>query len=493
MRFIVLLLTGLLITGTLFAQTITIINPDIHPVAFYDDNGESTGLYPDLIKEIAREEGFNLKFIAASWGKGLEMVKNNEADLMPAVVQTKERSQYLDFSETSIMTSWGQLYIHSSSDIENILELSGKIIGLNEGDQNGINFILLCREFDISCTYYYYADFGKVAQAIAEREIDGGVFTSIYTPSLTNIKLSNIFFAPVNSHFAVKKETHSSLINIINKKMEVWKKDPNSFYYKALAKYSSHQTEKKVVPVTFIYIFAAVTVLFIISFLWVVLLRNAVSKRAQLINENKQTIKESLIEKEILLKEIHHRVKNNMQIISSLLNLEKDRHPEIGNILLESINRIQAMALVHEDIYNSENFAEIDIYKYLNSLCAMIIESLTSSDLTVSFNIIGEKYLISIDQIIPIGLACSELIMNSIKHGAKDRNKLNIIITLSLKENKLYLKYSDDGNGVKDIKQFKENSSIGMELINSLVKQVDGEGESSSDNGFQYDFSFPLD
>lgn len=190
-----------------------------------------------------------------------------------------------------------------------------------------------------------------------------------------------------------------------------------------------------------------------------------------------EQIKNSLKEKEILLKEVHHRVKNNFQTIISLLNLQSNltEDPKILDTFIESRNRIKTMALIHELLYRESNFVSIDFKFYLNKLIGYLKDSYSDNN-RVEFNLDIDNIQLSIDKIISCGLILNELISNSFKHAFSDGRKGIITISFkSLKKNIYSLQFSNNGLKLSDGFETETHNSLGMLLVNSLTKQIGGE------------------
>lgn len=178
-------------------------------------------------------------------------------------------------------------------------------------------------------------------------------------------------------------------------------------------------------------------------------------------------------EKDLLLKEIHHRVKNNLQIISSLLRLQSH---EIDDIIakgkfIDSVNRIKSISNLHETIYQSDNIVSVDMNDYLKNLSLNIIESY-SLDKVIQLNIQSEAIDVDNDHIVPISLILNEMISNSVKHAFTDSKTGEISISISSleEENNYRLVYSDSGKWIES----HTDNSFGTELIESLVDQLNG-------------------
>ncbi len=203
-------------------------------------------------------------------------------------------------------------------------------------------------------------------------------------------------------------------------------------------------------------------------------------------------LKESLSEKDLLLREIHHRVKNNLQIISSLLYLQsnKVRQSECVKLFHESQNRIRSMALIHEKLYQSKDISRINLRDYLNSLTAELVQSCQSGNL-ISLELDLENLLLSVEKALPIGLIVNELFSNSLKYAFPEFKKG--IISISMKRfdtDKYILNYNDNGIGLPDGFDLNMHSSLGLRLVSNLVKQLDGELEISSNNGAHFGILF---
>ncbi len=204
-------------------------------------------------------------------------------------------------------------------------------------------------------------------------------------------------------------------------------------------------------------------------------------------------IKASLKEKEVLLKEIHHRVKNNLQIISSLLNIQSryidDRRAL--ELFRESQERIRSIALIHERLYQSRDLAEIDFADYLQSLSANLFRSYGVKSNAVKLKVEVDGTRLNIDTAIPIGLIVNELLSNSLKHAFPSGRKGEIRIHLAANgDSRSMLIVSDNGIGLPDDLDFRNSRSLGLQLVNMLVQQLDGTIELDRTNGTAFKIVF---
>jgi PAS domain S-box-containing protein len=200
-----------------------------------------------------------------------------------------------------------------------------------------------------------------------------------------------------------------------------------------------------------------------------------------------EKLSKSLREKELLLKEIHHRVKNNLQIISSLLNLQKTKitNVDVLEALKSSQNRIRAMALVHEKLYLSDNDAKINLREYITELTRFLYLSYPLQEKYIKLNQHIEEILVDIDLAIDVGLVLNELITNSLKYAFNDVDQGEIKLSVIGNNNEFEIKFADNGKGVPD--EFLEfENSLGLTLVQSLVEQNNGTIDVSNHNGTKF-------
>lgn len=207
------------------------------------------------------------------------------------------------------------------------------------------------------------------------------------------------------------------------------------------------------------------------------------------IKEYEKFLKKALMEKEALLREIHHRVKNNLQIIISLLNLQTTRikDEKTRKLIQESQRRIKTMALIHEHLYQTETLARINIKDYIKKLI---------EDLTIFYNTKIKKELeieniqLDIDTAVPLGLIINELATNSIKY-AFPNGKGTITIKLTTKNNKIELTVADNGIGLPESIDLKKTKTLGLKLVNILTKQLNGKINLKTKPGTKFKITIP--
>ncbi|MHC5743703.1 MAG: PAS domain S-box protein [Nostoc sp.] len=214
------------------------------------------------------------------------------------------------------------------------------------------------------------------------------------------------------------------------------------------------------------------------------------------ITEQKQAeekIKASLKEKEVLLKEIHHRVKNNLGIVSSLLQMQcrRTQDPVVTAILRDSQNRIASIALVHEKLYRSEDLADIDFAQYIPDLTTHLFDSYNVSSSQIKLNIQVDNASLDIETAIPCGLIINELVSNALKYAFVGNRGGKIEVKFYQKsESNLILIIKDNGVGLPENFDSKKTKTLGITLVQGLVKQLRGKLEIDSQQGTEFKITF---
>jgi two-component sensor histidine kinase len=203
-------------------------------------------------------------------------------------------------------------------------------------------------------------------------------------------------------------------------------------------------------------------------------------------------IRDSLKEKEVLLKEVHHRVKNNLQVISSILNLQSSYvdDPKTLEILRESQQRIKSMSFIHETIYRTSDFSRLEFMDYLKTIISNLIQSYRSAKTRVDFVAEMHSVGLNLDQAIPCGLIVNELVSNSLKYAFKGREHGKLTIKLNEEDGVVMLAVMDDGIGLPADFAFEKNNSLGIQLVYALLDQIDATVKVDQTEGTQFFISF---
>lgn len=215
------------------------------------------------------------------------------------------------------------------------------------------------------------------------------------------------------------------------------------------------------------------------------------------ITERKKYMEEldkSLREKDTLLAEIHHRVKNNLAIISSLIEMHKKGHEdEIQATLKDLQTRIKTIALVHEKLYQTDSFGDVELSEYINELVDLVSNTLAANDKQITIKREFEKIQFDLTNAVPFGLVCNELISNAYKHAFIDRNKGEVHLILNKDGKQGIFSVMDNGNGLPEDFSIKKEGSLGMILVDNLAKQLNGELSVHTNGWTEFRVTFQVD
>lgn len=200
-------------------------------------------------------------------------------------------------------------------------------------------------------------------------------------------------------------------------------------------------------------------------------------------------LESSLQEKEVLLKEVHHRVKNNLAIITSLLNIQADtiKNKKVKSLLMESESRVRSMGMIHEMLYQQDNFSNIGFETYILKLLQFISSNYIRPGLSVKYHVSARDICLNINMAIPCALIMNELITNAYKHAFNGRQTGEIRISLSRENNKYTLSVKDNGVGMPEI---KDKSTLGMTLVYGLARQMEGAVTINNSGGTTFNITF---
>ncbi|PHS62914.1 MAG: hypothetical protein COB12_10040 [Flavobacterium sp.] len=195
-------------------------------------------------------------------------------------------------------------------------------------------------------------------------------------------------------------------------------------------------------------------------------------------------ISEALQEKEILLKEIHHRVKNNLQVVSSLLSLQQRQTKDTNaqQALQEGRNRVKAMALIHQNLYQDNNLVGVDLEQYITKLVSNLVKTYKTDTKSIQINTNIDKLKLDVDTIIPLGLIINELISNSLKYAFIKKDSGEISVALKIVNNLLKLVVSDNGVGLPENFSIENTTSLGYKLIRSFSQKLEADFNIESTN-----------
>ncbi len=206
-------------------------------------------------------------------------------------------------------------------------------------------------------------------------------------------------------------------------------------------------------------------------------------------------IRASLREKEVMLKEIHHRVKNNLQVISSLLSLQSEHVPDdrVRRVLRDSQNRVRSMAIIHQRLYQSTNLAEINFADYIRELCAQLFRTYGAHEGSVHLETRADGIFLEVDKAIPCGIILNELVSNALKYAFPGEREGRISVEFVREGQEIHLVVQDDGVGMERVPDLRNAESLGLRLVNMLTEQLGGSvtvGKGTPGRGTRWEVRF---
>lgn len=218
-------------------------------------------------------------------------------------------------------------------------------------------------------------------------------------------------------------------------------------------------------------------------------LRQANDELEQRIAERTRHLDRALADKEVLLRDIHHRVKNNLQVILSLLQLQSQRLPALKPHFDEALARIHTMGLIHEQIYRSTGVSEVRLDEFVAALCGNLRSFYDRPERTVRISHDADPVVLDLNRAVPFSLILNEVVSNAYKHGFRDRSEGEIRIIVREEGDRIHLTIHDDGVGMPE--EQPKRKSMGMDLIRAFARQLGGSHAFSNDGGTRFDLAFP--
>jgi len=464
--------------------------PNWPPYEIYE-KGIYTGISGDYVKMIEIHTDIDMVPIPnITWQETIGGLQNGKIKVASLAGITQERKKYLDFTEPHItdplviVTQSGYKFITGVGDLE------GSIVALPEG-YDTVEFIT--RDFPSinikksknvqDCLYSVStgrADAFIGSLAVSSYYINSNGFTNLKIAAPTHYGYSKLGLA-VTKDWRIFRDIVQKVFNHLSKEEHL--EIRNKWVTVAVDEGVSYNTIKKYI----LYALGVLAIIIFVFLLWNRTLRNEIKARKKI----ELDLKKENQQKELLLKEVHHRVKNNLQIVHSMLNMQSRKvDNEIAlKVIKEGKSRVMAMAIIHKILYESEDLSTIDVKKYVNSLSDNIKRIYASDQTEIILNIDIQDVFLDIDKAIPVGLILNELLSNTYKHAFVNRKIGNIKIEIIQLDEVCQFNYSDDGVGVTNY-NMKSYKTLGMHLIHRLANQLQTEAVMDKTTGFNLSFVF---
>jgi len=549
---IILLLTGL--SSCLFGQMVTAaFIPGLDPFSYLGDNGKRTGFYIDLLNALSDELGFEVEYIDGSWAENFNAGKEGTLDLLISVTYTDERSEYLDFLSEMVVSSWTQVIRERKSDIESILDLNGKNVGVMKYDQNGEAFLRFADKFDLEMHVIEYDSFKSMCEAMERGEILAGSIQNFFDISAyPQLERTSIIFNGFSTTYATAKGRNRELMSSLDEQLSAWKSDEKSPYHVLFNKYFGISAQT-VIPswiITLLLFFILAS-----SASWLIVrsltrkLRNANSNLAELnrtlerkVEERSRALDESRaqlinVDKMALLGEmvsgVAHEVNTPIGVALTASGFLLDNVKQIegrireGSLSQEEFsdfleNVISSGQMVNTNILRAANivssFKEISIDQNLDESRVINLKDYSEAlmvSLSPKIKHTVFSYRLHADDIVVethpglITQIITNLFLNSLVHGFEGRGSgiIDISLVCDAEVREIVIEVSDDGNGIPETiyktmyepfvssKRFQGSSGIGLNIVhNIVVRRLGGsiECKTSPSRGTRFIITIPV-
>lgn len=270
------------------------------PMVFVE-NGQPHGLFVDIVREVAREEGWHVRWVHGTWSEVFAATARGDIDILLSVASIPERRERYDFAVVPVELGWGQVAVNRERSYEVLEDLAGKRIGVMTDDVHGIEFQRHMRERGVSAIWVHYPDYTAILDALKRRRIDAGVVNNLYSRgdlSEFDAKLSNIMFSPVPLTFGARKGQYNRFLLPIDKRMAVWRQDPDSVFFRSRERWM-RAFERSSLPPWVRTAFAVALLALLVVSLWAWMLRRTVARRTESLVVAREQLAQSLKQLEV--------------------------------------------------------------------------------------------------------------------------------------------------------------------------------------------------
>ncbi len=478
--------------------------PDYPPFCTMDENGEASGFSVDLFRASAEAMGYDVQFVVRPWNILLEQLRNGEIDALPLVGYSESRAEYLDFT-FPYTTLRGAVFVRrSEKNIHTLEDLKARDILVMQGDnadeyisRNNISdSIIRTDSFDIAFRLLQSgAHDAVIAQRLMgeklleEMEIDSIVPLDIELPGFAQ----QFRFAVTRGNSKLLEDLDTGLLQTIS----------DGTYFRLHTEWFKAQDWHDIPLQEKLYslLWIIIPVLLILLVTFILYLRLDIQRKTRRLKEEikqRQETEESLHkllkEKETLLKEVHHRIKNNFATVESLLSLQaaEMKNDEAKSSLLNSMSRVSSMRLLYDKMLLSDNYKSTSLRFYLSNLIDEIIQLYQGvTEIRVESHI--DDIVLEPGILFSLGLMVNELMTNSFKYAFPSAKDGQLSIEVRTDDTMLYLRMQDNGNGLPKNFVLENQEGFGLNLVQMLVEQYLGEFSMKSDGeGTSADISIHL-
>jgi len=474
-------------------------DPEFPPIEWIDEDGTYRGITSEFMKLIEDQLGITFQVVRCKdWDEVLQKARDRKVDLLPAAAQTPERAEYMLFSEPHMAFPGVIITTTKNSSLDTTEELYGKRVGI----VSGYVWDEFIREQHPAIRIVEVRNVIEGLRRVATGDIDAFIGTlPIVIYYIEQEGIHNLVVAGQTEY-----ETRLSILtrkdwpvlnDIIRKTLasipETRKKE---IIQKWITLQPSSIFRQKAFWIILASVLGVVALGILMVLLWNISLKKQVAVQTAALEESRERIRQDLREKEILLQELYHRTKNNMQVIIAMLSIQAREHTdsELSRLFREVIDKIHSMSMVHQKLYEAESLSNIDLREYIIDLTQHLRQSYQMVGPETTLDIDVCEAPVTIDTAVPLGLILTELISNIFKHAFPGGRKGNITIFLQKNRNgEFVLIVADDGVGISSDSELHSGGSLGLESVYNMVQhQLNGTISYVSQQGLQWRITFPL-
>ncbi len=473
---------------------------DAKPSCFRDDAGQPAGIFIEVAKLVAARLSWRIEYRYGTWDELLDGLRTGTLDLVPAIVRTEARESFALFTKESVMTDWGAVYARRGQDrIGSILELEGRRVGALEEDYwfSGSGSLQdLCRAFGVTPGYRYYPDYSSLFHALGKGEIDAAVASNslgiIWEPLLP-IAATSVIYNPIELRFAASRAAPGApalALALDSEIRSIRQEDPKALR-DILGVWQVPTRKEYEAPRWLLWalgaLFLVALALLIVAVVEVFALRrsNAQTVAAlEKLRDASAALELSLGEKELLVHELSHRVKNNLQLVSSLLSLaaSEGRSGDAATVLAEVGDKVFALALAEEEIHRSIAIGQDAVEGLVDSLVRRICAGKGVDPVSFSRRIDLACGKIDSSICAPLSIILGELVLNACMHGVDEEGRLEASITVAFgADGSGEIAVRDHGRGLPPDFGLEESGHLGLILVSALASQLGGHLETAQD------------
>lgn len=478
------------------ARSILVGYYDAKPSCWRNSESKPEGIFIDVAKEAASRLGWKLSFVYDSWDGLLDRLKSNRVDFVPAIVRTPQREAFALFTQESVMTDWGAVYVRRGGSIRSILDLAGKRVGALENDfwfAGSGSLRELASSFGLRPDYRFYADYSSLFAALGKGEIDAAAASNslgiVWAPLLP-IDATSVIYNPIELRFAAPRSSPEGqgLIGELDGAVRELRDREPELLRRILSAYAMPERRVYQTPLWVAALLACLSAVLVAIVAALALqsraLRSSVAQtRAALerLGEARSALETSLGEKELLVHELSHRVKNNLQLVLSLMGMLSECGDDTRDRPLAKLQeKIFAISQAEEELHASGGIGQASMEALASALLARltIAEGRDAGDFSAAIDLRGR--VIAAASVIPVSLVASELLSNACRFGASRDGTLHASLRVETAEDGSgEVEVTDEGPGFPDDFDPEVSAGLGFRLILALASQVQGSVELS--------------